>query len=102
MSSECEGQGPDRTWGNFAASAAFTSAMVATSAGCSSLRETGRPRRSVDLPVAVMVSELIARNSARRLERVGVTVGQFRPIIYAYLRQSLNGIKLCSCNKEQS
>ena len=36
--------------------------MVAASAGFPSLRETGKPRKSVDLPVAVMVSELIARN----------------------------------------
>jgi hypothetical protein len=39
--------------------------MVATSAGFSSLSETGKPRKSVDLPVAVTVSESIARNSTR-------------------------------------
>jgi hypothetical protein len=78
MSSECKGQ-LDRTWGNFAASATFTSATVATSAGFSSLRETGKPRKSVDLPVAVMDSELIAGKSAR------TRCGQFLPIIYAYL-----------------
>ncbi len=60
MSSRCKVQ-LDRTWGNFATSAAFTSATVATSAGFSSLRETGKPHKSVDLPVAVTVSELIAQ-----------------------------------------
>jgi len=50
----------DRTWGNFAASAVFTSATVATSTGFSSLSETGKPRKRVDLPAAVMVSEFIA------------------------------------------
>jgi hypothetical protein len=35
--------------------------MVATSAGFLSSRETGKPRKSVDLPDAVMVSEFIAR-----------------------------------------
>jgi hypothetical protein len=68
VSSECKNQWLDRTLGNFAASAAFTSATVATSADFSSLREMGKPRKSVDLPVAVMVSELIARYC---VERVG-------------------------------
>lgn len=81
MLSKCRGQWwLDRTWGNFAASAAFTSATVATSTGFSSLRETGKPRKSVDLPVTVMVSELIARST--RLERVAGNFDRLFMLIY--------------------
>lgn len=87
MSSECKGQWLDRTWGNFAASAAFTSATVVTFTGFSSLRETGKPRKSVDLPVAVMVSELIARNSAQTRRAISTN--------YLCLFMAI-GIRLCS------
>jgi type IV secretory pathway VirB2 component (pilin) len=60
--------GYDRTRGSFVASVAFTSATVATSAGLLILSMMGKPRKSVDLPVAEMVSVVIvicirARNS---------------------------------------
>jgi hypothetical protein len=51
--------GRDHTRGALAASVAFTSATVATSAGLSTLSVIGKPRKSVDLPVAEMVSEVI-------------------------------------------
>jgi hypothetical protein len=82
----------DHTWGNFAASAALTSATVAASAGFSSLSETGKPRKSVDLPVAAMFSELIVRN---RLKRVGGN-----PLIFLFIYLSIEqvilmAIRLC-------
>ena len=80
--SECKG-GLDHTRGNFAASAAFTSATVATSAGFSSLSETGKPRRSVDLPAAAMVSESIERN------RDPNTVRQFPAFIYLFISEQV-------------
>jgi hypothetical protein len=73
----------DHTWGNFAASAALTSATVEASAGFLSLSETGKPRKSVDLPVAAMFSELIVRNSARM--RWGQSTYSF---IYLFIRAS--------------
>jgi hypothetical protein len=51
--------GFDRTRGSLFASVALTSATVATSAGLSTLSLMGKPRKSVDLPVAEMVSVVI-------------------------------------------
>jgi hypothetical protein len=83
----------DRTWGSFAASAVFTSATVAASADFSSLRETGKPRKSVDLPVAVMVSELIVHNSTRTRRAISTN--------YLCLFTAIP-IGKCSCNKKQA
>ena len=82
MRSECKGR-RDHTRGNFAASAAFTSATVATSAGFSSLSETGKPRRSVDLPAAAMVSESIECN------RDPTRSGQFPTFIYLFISEQV-------------
>jgi len=82
--SECNGR-RDHTRGNFAASAAFTSATVATSAGFSSLSETGKPRRSVDLPAAAMVSESIECNRDATRTRSG----QFPTFIYLFITEQV-------------
>jgi hypothetical protein len=49
----------DRTRGSLAASAALTSATVATSTGLVMLSEMGKPFKRGDLPVAATVSETI-------------------------------------------